>query len=215
MALLEELFWKKGSGSGGGPGSAYHSRQYHTFFEGYAEVREETANGRGKILRIYAAPWYVCSQTAGQWLRRKLLYVFFTFAAMCLFLSGSVRATGVNLAWYTQICTALTVISFLPTLYHTICILFFPRKMTVGQYKIISVKYAAALKRNAACICAGIAAQIIYLVRNSADAASALIDCGLFLAAVCLLCLIRRIETGTKYMQLKNEQCIPRNGIEI
>lgn len=134
MGFFKE-YWKGGEGQ---TEAAFHSSSFHSYFEGYIEKKQiDPATGKSKIVRIYAAPYYVRSSTNADWIKVKLrATLLFLLSASLLILSSSIFELE-DPAKYYQIFVAGGLICEFFLLYVFLKFLSAPRKMTIGTYRAV------------------------------------------------------------------------------
>ena len=154
-----KTFWK---GEDSPTEHGIHIGSYHRFFEGYVErhVADERT-GKAKIVRVYAAPWYVRTGTESMWKQAKARFAgLYALSAALLILS----ATALELpdpARYYQAFVAFAILSDFHLLYKGIKYLAAPRKMTAGEYKALWPSLYRGAFVSAVCAFAAAAARIV------------------------------------------------------
>ena len=132
MGYFKE-FWKGGEGQ---TEAAVHSGAFHRHFEGYVEQKQgDPRTGRSKIVRIYAAPYYLRRGTDAQWIRAKLEVAALYLLAMVLFLLSVTALELEKPEKYYQFFIAVGFMCAFYTAYVLLHYLFAPRKMTIGTYR--------------------------------------------------------------------------------
>ena len=191
-----------------------HSGAYHRHFQGYAERRVPSKNGRGtRIERVYIADFYRYAETDAVWRGKKLLYAIIFFAAAgAVILAGS-RPAAVN---RVPAVGAAQILAFLPMiwlLYQLVLQVTAPRRMTIGE------RDAAAGGFRKAALVSGLYLMAVAVMMPLAehgplyDGDWAVI--GLTLLGGGLTLLLGFLEKGRKQEKVPNEKTAPAGANEI
>jgi len=194
-----------------------HSGAYHRHFQGYAERRVPSKNGRGtRIERVYIADFYRYAETDAVWRGKKLLYAIIFFAAAgAVILAGS-RPAAVN---RVPAVGAAQILAFLPMiwlLYQLVLQVTAPRRMTIGERDSASggfrkAAFVSGLYLMAVTVMMSVEKAIAYGALEGGDWAVI----GLTLLGSGLTLLLGFWEKGRKQERVANEKTAPVGANEI
>lgn len=193
-----------------------HSTHYHSFFEGYTEVRVEKEKGGYRVERYYTAPWYICTEEKRDTRRRLLFYwISYLLSAGVFFWCTSWRIES-NYAYYVAAPGFLTAIIQLLFFFFLCSYCLRKEKMTLYEYK-----HKTAEVRNgsmAACIATGITAAmtgLFFLTHISWSNLPVLLQTALLAGASAGMYWIRHTENKVPYAEAENHTKAPEGGFVI
>ena len=194
-----------------------HSKAYHRFFEGYAEVSVPNPDGKGyRIQRVYTGNYYRQDLTQGQRIRLRGLYVALFLCIAYLFVSSAILPLTSNSTWYAVLPQAVSV----PFLFW-IVVAFFSylpaeRDMTIADYRSSSLSLRNATLGSAICLGITALATLIFIALHPSDELlRELLSAGKYLAGGLIALLMYRIEIKVKYLTIPSQHKPPENSYEI
>lgn len=184
----------------------YHSKGYHRYFDGYVERRTEDKNGKVRIERIYAGPYYAHALTDRQWTVCKVLYALLFCAAAALYLFAGTRPVPSNMVLYAVLPQVFAAVGLLWMLAVLVCYLFAARRMKLRTYRatVPVLKYTALFNTAALGASALLAALYAFTAEGAGTKEQNLCIALLFLAAAAMLALYL-LERAMKYTEIPSE----------
>lgn len=182
-----------------------HSGAYHRHFEGYIEEKYRDSQGRERIRRVYAAPYYRQDLTRAARIRLRFLYVLLTGGGIAAFIRGAISPLVSNMNWIVVLmeCTSGLLIAW--CVLSLILYLFAPRQMTVGEFRETGVRLKTAAKRcmNALwLLAAGMIIAAFLLDRE--NLIRGIVSAFLFGISGCCFLLIFLKESAVVYLKSEN-----------
>jgi len=200
-----------------GKSGFWHSKAYHRFFEGYAEVNIPTKNGKGaQIKRIYIGDYYRQELTKSRRVVFRILFAVLFLFITYLFISSAIIPLKSNTTWYVVLPQAGSIL-FLAWAFIALCS-YLPsgRDLTIDGYRSSSL----ALKKATLGVAIGLGLSaivtLVFMGLNQSNQMMAELLCaGRYLLGGFLALSINRIENRTKYVIIPSEHRPPENGAEI
>ncbi len=201
-------------GEEGSPGGIRHSSSYHSYFEGYAEMKRLDEKGRMRVERIYAGPYYHPRLISGTMGGRKLLYVCLWLASLAGLLSSALPSQPVNRSAFSVIPTvaSLFALVLVGRSVYNYCVS--SEKMTLGQYRASSERLIRWSLIGAACEFAVGAGIFIGLILSQEGSGPYLLPVPALLGGSALLGLFFS-ERSTVYEKLPNPVELPSDAVLI
>jgi hypothetical protein len=202
----------------GKPGT-WHSKAYHRFFEGYAEISVPKADGRGyRIQHIYTGNYYRQDLTTGQRILLRGLYVALFLGTVYLFVSSAILPLASNSTWYV----VLTQVVSIPFLFW-ILIAFFSylpagRDLTIAEYRSSSLALPKATLGAAISLSLAAFAMLVFLLLNPSGEYLVELLCAVkYLAGGLLALAMNRVEIKVNYLIVPSPNKLPgdNNGDEV
>ena len=193
-----------------------HSTHYHSFFEGYTEVRVEKKNGGYKVERYYTAPWYISAEEKKTVQCRMLFYWIIYLLSAGMFFWCSCWRIGSNYTCYVAAFGFLTAVIQLLFFFFLCGYCLKQEKMTLYEYKhkTAEIRYGSM----AASISLGITATmtgLYYLIHISNCESLVLIQTILLATGSAGMYWICHTEHKVPYMETENYTKAPEGGFVI
>lgn len=195
--------------------TAWHSRAYHRFYEGWSESYAlDKRTGKRKIVRVYTGRYYVPRLSHSARLLVKLLYIALFIAAGVLFFSASMSGWSGNLVWYVTLPHAfcfgslaymfIVLISYIPA----------PFKMNIYEYKTSARSMRRASLIGAASHILSLLTALVYaLIHECVDSAVGIMVKYLCAAAAFFAAFLT--ERSIEYDEEDNPASHDDNGTQI
>ncbi len=192
----------------------WHSRMYHRYFEGYAEVKEVGKNGKEHIKRIYVSEYYCPKLSRKMRMLLKMVHIMFFAMALYLFVCGAVATVESNSVKVIIVFEAAVTIGFVALLVAVIDYLLAPGKMKIFEFKASSesIKTASVLTAVGSALC--FTAKLIYAFFQQGTATYKeiqSISC-LMLSAIFLL-IMYGVERKIQYEKVENTEAAPEDSM--
>lgn len=200
--------------SGGMEAEKYirHSSGYHDYFAGWTEKKVEKADGGYTIQRVYTFDYFQLEGSRGRFFFVKLSYVLLCGLGLALFLLAFGQDSEMASFLPVTVLGALAPLPLLYLLYNFINIMVTPRKMTVGQYRVMRKFRMTALVVSILLTIMLIASLIYYVTRpDSRDLNRLLLQGGAALSFWGLYLF----EKHLKYLTIENPNKTEKGTNEI
>jgi hypothetical protein len=195
----------------------FHSRSYHSYFEGYQEYKEVNSRGRTKIRRVYTGTWYSQDLDTARYILLRLLYVLLFFGIIGMLVLAAISQKESGNVLYVVIPEILTVGLLFRMLYILfVNYLFAPGQMTLNDYRTTAGSLKICSLALAISFGLDMSMSILYAIIHLSDVFGKEMLIGLeFLTAGILSLAMFFIERRIPYKEIKNDSIIKENGIEI
>jgi hypothetical protein len=192
----------------------WHSKAYHRFFEGYAEITFPQPDGKGyRIQRLYTGNYYRQDLTTDQRFLLRGLYMVLFLGVAYLFVSNAILPLASNSTWYVVLSQVVSV----PCLFW-ILIAFFSYLPAGGDLTIAEYRSSSLTLQKAtlgAAISLGIAAfatLVFVLLHLSGEYLVVLLCAVKYLAGGLLALAMNRVERKVNYLIVSSQNKLPDDG---
>ena len=196
--------------------AAFHSRNYHRFFEDWAEVQRTDENGHPVIERVYAGTWYVHPLEKKERFLLLAGYFLVWILASALFIWGAAQPVEVNSKWYVTIFEAITAGALFWMLVSLCNYAASPLRLTINGYRSSSVNLRHSAITAAIVLSLAAAAVVIWNLTNiPVNDSRRWLCAAAFLLSAVLCFVINRIEAKIIYDEIPADQVPPEGSIII
>lgn len=194
----------------------FHSRKYHSYFEGYTEVQKVLPNGKTKIEHVYTDTYRIQDLSDRQRIGLRAAYILLFAAAVALFVAGALESVGSNTTVYVTAAEVVSLVGLFWILCTLVNYLTAPRKLTIYEYRTTSVSIRRSAVTAAAGLFAAFFLTVVYLLLHLDAAAMAEFRCALCLlfsagASLGICALERKIP----YREEESKEAEPAGGFKI
>lgn len=116
-------------------GKTYHSKAYHRFFEGYAEMQEiDPRTLRPVIKRVYIGPYFRIDPKNSS-LFRKLFFSLIYLLSWIFLIVGSTRNISLNTEAFTRFLPAACILALMYLAFPMFYVLSVPKEMEIRHFR--------------------------------------------------------------------------------
>ncbi len=187
-----------------------HSHGYHSYFEGWTEVKQVKENGRFKIKRIYTSAWIVRDLSTAKCVMVRLLYLITYLCGAGFYLWALNLPTGSNFSAYVALPGLISIVFLFLAAVHVIAYLFAEKRWTIHTYRVCHENFQLAMLTSSACMCLTGVMSAIYLIldRSKTNTVGIMAISSIFVGAACLGGLFL-LEHRASYKQMENDTKLP------
>lgn len=192
-----------------------HSEKvYHEYFDGYAEYRDESHAGKGRIVRTYTDDYYKQNITKSRLICLRLLYLVIFIALLLLFVSGALSGYSGHHVWFVTISEGVCIVFIFCILLALANYMISGINLTIYIYSITSKSLIKAAGRAAVSLCiAAIAVLLSWILSEQSESVLVPLTCAIkYLSAGALSFTLQKIENHIPYIRIPSGNIVPVNN---